>query len=342
MKRLIAEWEEQSFIQLIFPPQKSDWNIYYNDILAYYESLIKVISKYTNVHLICEDEKLFEKIGKNIKPLISQLSICKTNDTWARDNSVISVEENRKIKLLNFSFNAWGKKYPFLLDDEMNENLANKYLNPMKNINFVLEGGAIDTNGQGIILATKNAVLNPNRQANEFKNQEEILKNKYEDLFAKEFGIKKVLWLKNGFLEGDDTDSHIDNLARFIDKNTIAYLKSYNESDTNFVALKKMESELKNFKNLDNKPFDLLPLPQTSPKYFEGKKLPCSYLNFLFLNNALIVPIYDKKYDRIMLKLLQDKLKNIQIIGINSLIPLRQGGSLHCLSMQFPKGVKIK
>ncbi len=346
MKRLIAEWEKQSFIQLILPPQKSDWNIYYDEILAYYETLIKLISKYTDVHLICEDEKLLERLGKNIRPFIKKISICKTNDTWARDISAISIEENGTIKLLNFSFNAWGDKYPFLLDNAMNENLANVYLNPMKNLNFILEGGAIDTNGQGIILTTKNAVLNPNRYQNKHSNKypkkEDISKNDYENLFIKELGAKKVLWLENGFLEGDDTDSHIDNLARFIDKNTIVYLKSYDKNDTNFIALEKMESELKKFRNLINEPFSLLPLPQASPKYFNGKKLPCSYLNFLFVNNALIIPIYDKKYDRIVLKLLQDKLKNIQIIGINSLVPLRQGGSLHCLSMHFPKGVELK
>lgn len=328
MKRLPAEWEAQSFIQLVFPPIQSDWSDYFDEVCAYYEKLIKIIKQYEEVLLVVENETLEKRFGA-----LCQTVLCKTNDTWARDVSVLTIEEEGSTKLLNFHFNGWGGKFDATLDNQMSQYIAHKYSSPMEDIDFILEGGAIESNGEDIILATKEAVLNPNRQ--------NIDEKECEALFALWFGTKKVLWLDNGYLAGDDTDSHVDTLARFITKDTIAYVKCEDKEDEHYEALMKMEEELKNLKDCNGNPFTLVSLPHVKAKYYEEERLPATYANFLFVNGALLVPTYNDDFDTIALQTLQEALPNIDVVGVESSILIRQHGSLHCISMQFPKGVKL-
>lgn len=187
--------------------------------------------------------------------------------------------------------------------------------------NFILEGGSIDSNGE-ILLTTRQCLLS--------KNRNRLSQSKITQKLKKYFGARKIIWLENGFLEGDDTDCHIDNLARFIDKKTIVYLKCYDRFDTHFRALEAMERELQKL------PFNLVPLPLPKAIFYKNRRLPASYVNFIFANNAMLVPIFgDNKADKIALATFKKLAKNREIIPIDSNVLIRQGGGLHCLTMNL-------
>lgn len=322
--RLPAEWEKQEYIILVFPNIKSDWKHSIKDIQNSYILLIKTIIKHQKCMVLCDEKEQLEQIFPQSKKI--QFIQIETNDTWIRDFGAICIYENSKLKLLNFKFNAWGEKFDYKKDSAINTKLKEMkiFKAPMKNIDFILEGGSIDTNGQDTLLTTQNCIFNKNR--NPKLSKEKILK-----ILRKTFGVKEVIVLKNGSLIGDDTDSHVDTLARFLDTQTIAYAKCYDKNDKHYIPLKKMEYELK------KTDFNLVPLPLPSPKYFQNHRLPATYLNFIFINNALIVPIYKDKNDKITLKTLQDFFPTRDVIGIDASIFIREHGSLHCATMNFYK-----
>jgi agmatine/peptidylarginine deiminase len=320
-KRLPAEWEKQKFILLAYPHLETDWNEYLSEVLIDFDRFVLSIAKYQKVVLLSNpNQKLNENIinNQNVE-LIEYI----TNDTWCRDFGIISVSQNDDISYLDFIFNSWGSKFESNLDNLANNFLYQKgILNNIKSIDFILEGGSIESNGDGVLLTTEKCLLNNNRNSDFSKKQlEEILK--------KELGIKKILWLKHGFLIGDDTDSHIDMLARFVDKNKIAYVKCNDENDIHYEELFKMEQELKEFTQ-----FELIPLPMPKEKFYNNSRLPCSYANFLITNDAVFVPQYGDLYDRNALDILKLIYPKKDIIGIKSDVFIRQSGSLHCLSMQ--------
>jgi agmatine/peptidylarginine deiminase len=165
-------------------------------------------------------------------------------------------------------------------------------------------------------------------------NQREI-----EDYLKITFDLQKALWLSSGYLAGDDTDSHIDTLARFCDSNTIAYVQCEDPDDEHYEALKRMEEELKTFRTLDNASYQLIPLPMADPVYEDGQRLPATYANFLIINSAVLVPFYNSEKDQIAQIQLQKAFPDRDIVGIDCRSLIKQHGSLHCVTMQFPKGV---
>ena len=250
---------------------------------------------------------------------------CDTNDTWIRDYGAIDIFKNDKLQALNFTFNAWGNKYESSLDNEVNEKLFSlKFKENLQNLDFILEGGSIDFNGKGVMLTTTTCLLNDNRN----KLSKEILDKKLKEIF----GLKDIIWLENGFIKGDDTDSHVDTLARFIDENTIAYSICEDKNDENYECLKAMEKELLKTN------FNLLPLPLPKPIYYKEKRLGATYANFVFVNNALIVPVYDDKNDELIMQNLQKTLPTKKIIPVNAKVFIRENGSLHCSCQNRYKG----
>ena len=185
---------------------------------------------------------------------------------------------------------------------------------------MLFRSGSIDTNGK-VLLTTTECLLNDNRNQ---QSKEEI-----ENTLKKYLKVQEVLWLENGVIIGDDTDSHVDTLARFIDENTIAYSSCEDENDENYASLKALEDELKKTK------YNLIPLPIPSPKHYNGKRLGCTYANFVFVNDALIMPCYDDKNDELVRQKLQKALPNHKIILVNALVFVRQNGSLHCSCMNI-------
>jgi len=272
---------------------------------------------------------------KSLFPNKKNLTFVKINsdDTWSRDFGGITVNDNGKLTVLDFQYNAWGKKFPYKLDNEITKQLKIKGLLKKythKSISFVLEGGAIESNGDGILLTTTKCLMEENR--NPLLSIHIIEKRLMEY-----FGCKKVLWLNHGYLEGDDTDSHIDTLARFVNTDTIVYQSCDDKNDVHYRELQKMEKELKSFKQPNGQAFNLVALPWIEAKYNENERLPATYANFLIINRAVLVPTYQDKNDEKALKMLQELFPKRDIVGIDCQTLIRQHGSLHCVTMQYPK-----
>lgn len=316
LKRAFGEWEEQELIMLSLPHENSDWNEYLDDILFSYENFIKAMIPYEKVLLIGPNLDIFkQRFSKFQNVDFIQIS---TNDTWIRDYGAIDVINGRKTISYDFKFNAWGDKFKSNFDNKVNKILFKNYFKTeLKEIDLILEGGSIDFNGDGVMLTTKNCLLNKNRNSS-------LNKNKLDEILKNLFGLRQIIWLENGFIDGDDTDSHIDTLARFIDKNTIAYSISENPNDKEYNALLRMQEELRNTQ------FTLIELPLPKSKFYNGRKLGATYANFVFINNALIVPIYGDKNDEIVINRLQKALPNRDILGVDASVFIRQNGSLHC------------
>ena len=313
MNYLIPEWEKQEFIQLVFPHKNTDWKPYLNEAIETFIKIAYTIAHYEKV-LICYEDK---NTISHLKHKNFTFKKVKNNDTWARDFGAISVKINNEVKLLDFKFNGWGLKFPSNYDNLISRKIFDIY----KSYNFVLEGGSIDTNGE-VLLTTSKCLLEENR--NYPMTKEEI-----EEFLKKELFIKDIIWLNHGFLEGDDTDSHIDTLARFVNKDTIVYCKCYDKNDIHFDELNKMEKELK------KTPFNLIPIPLPTSKYFDNERLPATYINFLIINNAVIVPTYNDKYDKTALKIFKEIFKDREVIGIDASVLIRQHGSIHCITKEY-------
>lgn len=322
MIKTIAEWSEQEYLILALPHENTDWKAYLDEIKHSYIELVKIVSKYQKVLLIAPNESDFKPF-KDMKNL--EFFICETNDTWIRDYGAIDILKDGKLSSLNFIFNAWGDKFQSKLDNEVNEKLFKaKFKTRLENIDLILEGGSVEFNGQGTMLTTTKCLLNDNRN----KLSKEFLDKKLKELF----NLNKIIWLENGFIRGDDTDSHIDTLARFIDENTVAISSCTDEQDEHYAELLAMKKELL------KEDFKLLELPLPSAKFYEGKKLAATYANFIFINNALIVPTYNDKNDELVLQKLQKALPDKDVIGLDALVFVRQNGSLHCSCQNRFKG----
>jgi len=324
VKRLPAEWEKQELIMVCFPHFQSDWVYCLDEITETYIQIVTKISLYQKCLIICDDISRVKSILKNANVLNKNMFLIqiKTNDTWIRDYGCIDMIDKDKIISYDFIFNGWGLKFDAFLDNKFNQKLNEKQiLNTfLVKKDFVLEGGSIDTNGKGVLLTTKKCLLEKNR--NPTLSQQSI------ELFLKNnFNLNKIIWLEHGYLRGDDTDSHIDTLARFIDEKTIVYTKCEDENDEHFEELQNMEKELK------NSGFDTIALPLPSPFYFKGERLPATYINFLFINGAVLVPQYNDKKDKEILDFFKSFYINLDIIPIDSTILIREHGSIHCATM---------
>lgn len=324
MTRTLAEWSEQELLLVALPHENTDWKPYLDEIVKAYEDFVRAVSAFQKVLLIAPNERIFEQ--KFAKFDNVSFFKCPTNDTWIRDYGGIDISENERLITLNFSFNAWGNKFQSELDNEVNSRLFSEYFHSeLKNVNLILEGGSVEFNGKGVMLTTKKCLLNANRNAH--LSQDEL-----EKKLKSIFGLEKIIWLENGFIKGDDTDSHIDILARFIDENTIAHCICEDKNDEHFAPLNLMKKELL------QTGFKLIELPLPKPKFYENKRLGASYANFVFVNNALIVPIYDDKNDERVCEILAKALPQRQIIPVRAEIFLRQNGSLHCSCQNRFKG----
>ncbi len=332
MYRLPAEWERQEFVMLSFPHSKSDWRCCLDQIISTYIQMIDKISLYQKCLVICDEISRVQNILNNAGILNKNIIFTQiqTNDTWIRDYGCIDVSDENKILSYNFTFNGWGLKFNASLDNKFSQSLYDKKIvdSTLKTENFVLEGGSIDTNGKGILLTTRKCLLENNRNP----RFSQLL---IESFLKNSFNLSKIIWLENGYLKGDDTDSHIDTLARFIDEKTIVYAKCEDKKDEHFNELNKMEDELK------GSGFDLVPLPLPSPVYFNNKRLPATYINFLFINGALLVPQYNDKNDLKILDFFKSFYANLDIIPIDSTILIREHGSIHCATMNRRAKIRI-
>jgi len=330
VKYLIAEFEEQSFTQIIFPHAKTDWAEYLDEAQESFINIINEIIKYQKCLVVCadvEDVKSRFKVDKNLFFIEYE-----TDDCWARDTSALCVKDGKRVKLLDFNFNGWGNKFKASKDNEMTKNIQHIYSSKPRHVEFVLEGGAVESNGSGVVLTTSTCQLNKNRNPN--LNSIEITQKLNETL-----GATQILYLEHGYLAGDDTDSHIDTLARFIDKQTIMYVRCEDQEDEHYIELKLMEKELQTIAKKYN--FKLIALPFPHAIYHEDERLPATYANFLFVNGAILVPTYNLKEDEEALQIFKQTFQDRDIVSINCSTLIKQHGSLHCVTMNFASGVTL-
>ncbi|HAC62813.1 MAG TPA: agmatine deiminase [Cyanothece sp. UBA12306] len=346
MYLLPAEWYEQDGIMLAWPHQNTQWLGMLDEIEPIYLNLCQEITKRQKLLLVVSNEELKSRIvnllfSRNIDLGRVQFVIAVNNDIWVRDYGPITlINEKGELKILDFVFNGWGNKYEStryqsFLDDQINRRIISECTNKevkTESIAFVLEGGAIDSDGRGTLLTTKSCLFNPNRNPKFDQTQiREFIKEK--------LGITTIFCLENGYLEGDDTDGHIDTLVRFAPNNTLVYITCDNEADSHYHNLKQLEAELKALPTPDGQAYHLIGLPWPQPKYNqEGDRLPASYANYLIINGAVLVPMYRDKADEKALMQIQKAYQDHEVIGIDCLPLIREFGSLHCMSMQLPKG----
>jgi len=330
MRQMPAEWEKQQCILMSFPHEETDWNDgNLNESLSPFIRIAQAIAYGQAVYIIGKDKNKISSMFCSTRNM-TFIEI-PTNDTWIRDYGYISIKENEEKKLLDFTFDGWGGKFEASLDNSVNSTLHKKGymgITALEKIDFVLEGGSIESDGEGTILTTSACLCNPNRNGG-------LSKEEIEEKLKTYLGAQRVLWLEYGYLAGDDTDSHIDTLARFINTETIAYVKCDNKEDEHYKPLQQMETQLKTFYTQEGKPYTLIPLPMTDAIYNDEKKrLPATYANFLICNHALIYPTYGDKHDKIAHEIFTNLFPKKEIIPINCLKLIEQGGSLHCSTMQ--------
>lgn len=332
-RRLPAEWEPQSAVQFTFPHADTDWADILEEVRPCFVEIIEIISRYEKVLVVCRDQNEVQPLLKNAVQENLILVDCPSNDTWARDHGGITILEDEKPVILDFVFTGWGLKFPAYLDNLITGRLHQQgiFKAAIRPGGLALEGGGIESDGQGTLLTTTECLLSPNRNPH-------LDQSATEEKLKELFGLKRVLWLHNGYLAGDDTDSHIDTLARFCSVDTIAYVQCTDPEDEHYAALQAMEKELQAFKTLAGKPYELIPLPMASACYAEdGHRLPATYANFLIINGAVLVPTYEVPEDELALVQIRKAFPQQEVIGVNCRSLIEQHGSLHCISMQYPE-----
>ena len=337
-RRLPAEWEAQDGVLLAWPHGATDWLPILSDATKVFTAIVRAISSYETAVIVTPEPAAVERLLADSGAVMENVRLYRieSNDTWSRDFGPLTVMENGEPKLLNFGFNGWGLKFPAFLDNCITSHLyaegAFSGLQ-LETIGLILEGGSIESDGRGTILTTAECLLSPNRNPH-------LSRAAIETELKHRLGAAHVLWLENGYLAGDDTDSHIDTLARLAPDDTIVYAACDDTTDEHYQPLKAMEDELQALRTRDGHPYRLLPLPWPQARFDgDGGRLPATYANFLVINGAVLVPTYDDRSDAAALEVIRQAFPDREIIGIDCLPLIEQHGSLHCVTMQLPQGV---
>lgn len=341
--QLPPEWAPQNAVLLAWPQPDGDFGPWLPEVESNYCALAREISCRQRLIIACQNTTH----RLHIESLVSGQAdmtrvtfvILPYNDCWVRDTAPITVLKDGQPLLLDFQFNGWGGKYDCSLDVCLAQNLIKTglFADPAQAaIAMVLEGGSIEVDGQGSLLTTKRCLLNPNRNPS-------LTREQIEATLRQCFGVERLLWLDFGHVAGDDTDAHVDTLARFCNPDTIAYTACDDPSDPQYDELEQMRRQLAGFTTLDGRPYRLVALPIPKPIYAEnGQRLPAGYANFLIINGAVLVPVYNGPADAVAVQRLAECFPERSIVPINCLPLIRQYGSLHCATMQFPAALLIR
>ena len=349
-KRLPAEWEPQAFVQLTWPHEGTDWKDVLPEVEECYRRIaIEILKREPLLIVTAEDRDPLQDINwldlndddEEMPPYFFPYYIvhCPTNDTWARDHAFITLVKNGECQLLDFQFNGWGMKFAAGDDNQINSYVwaqeASRLLRgpySYKNqLDFVLEGGSIESDGRGTILTTTSCLLSKNRN-------ESLKKKDVAQELRRRLSCSRILWLQHGCLAGDDTDGHIDTLARLCPNDTIAYVRCEDPLDEHYEVLEQMEAEIEALRTREKEPYRLVALPMPKPIYdSEGNRLPATYANFLVVNGAVLYPTYNQpEQDALAACRLQLAFPDHEIVGIDCSVLILQHGSLHCATMQYP------
>ena len=321
-------WEPQWGVQLTWPHAQTDWAPMLDEITATYHEIAREIAKRENLLIVGPSA------NAHLSPLTSHLSPLETNDTWARDHGFITLTDDEgHHRLLDFCFNGWGEKFPAELDNAINRRLYDEgklggdYVDCL---DFVLEGGSIESDGRGTVFTTTGCLLAPHRN-------QPLTKDDIEERLKRELHAERILWIDHGNLTGDDTDGHIDTLVRICPDDTLLYMGCDDPDDEQYDELRLMEEQLKTFRTIDGRPYRLKKLPMPRPIYDGDDRLPATYANFLIINGAVLCPTYAQPdLDAEALRIIGEAFTDREIVGIDCRSIIKQHGSLHCCTMQFP------
>ena len=324
-------------VQLTWPHKDTDWGPMLDEITAVYEEMAREITKREGLLVVAPENLL-----PHLRHLTSYILPLTSNDTWARDHGFITVKEPSDIRhqtsdivLLDFCFNGWGEKFEADLDNAINRHLYERGMvkgTYENHLDFVLEGGSIESDGKGTVFTTECCLMAPHRN-------QPLTKQEIEDRLKRWLGAERIVWLQHGLLIGDDTDGHIDTLVRICPNDTILYTGG----DEDHPDLVEMEKELQGLRTLDGKPYRLLKLPLPHPIFERGERreergerLPATYANYLVVNGAVLVPTYAQPdLDAEALRIIGEAFTDREIVGIDCRAVIRQHGSLHCCTMQY-------
>jgi agmatine deiminase len=333
--RFPAEWEKHESTWLTYPKQNESWPDNFKDVAIEYNLFVKTISYGEKVHINIDDKDLqaaitekLDKNGTNMENII--FHIFPSDDCWCRDHGAIFLINEKKEKVaVDWEFNAWGSKYPFINDNQIASKIGSYLGVEVFKPGIVMEGGSAESNGTGTLLTSTSCLLNNNRNS-------KLTKPEIEKYLCDYFCADQVLWLEEG-IAGDDTDGHIDDIARFSDSNTLLIAIETDKNKKDYIPLKKNLDIAKKFRSLNGNPLNIIELPMPEPQYLQDVQLPASYANFYICNIGVIVPVFNCKQDIIALDILSKVFPSNRIIPLNSSRIIHGLGSWHCLSQQEPR-----
>ena len=336
--RLPAEWEPQSAILLAWPHAGTDWAERLDEVEDTFIALVAAIARYQPV-LVCVADADLEAYARarlaSARIDMQRVSFVEVpyNDTWLRDTGPITLAAGAGgFRLLDFRFTGWGGKFEAGEDDQLVARLAGMGIfsnSSVQTIDFALEGGAIDTDGQGTLLTTWQCLSERHPGADRASLSRKLADWLHQD---------RVLWLDHGYLEGDDTDAHVDTLARFAAPDAIVYQACDDPDDSHYRELQAMAEEIAGLRTVDGAPYRRFPLPWPRPVLDQGRRLAASYANFLIVNGAVLMPAYDDPADAPAADVLRAAFPGREIVQVPCRGLIWQNGSLHCLTMQLPQG----
>jgi len=336
--RIPAEWEYHEATWIGWPNNKADWPGKFQPIPLVYGEIVRYISHEEKVRIIVQSnahQKKAEQVLKAVNANLNNVEFYKleTDRNWLRDAGPQFVKNGKnKTVLINFKFNAWAKYDNYKLDAKIPKMISQK-LNleiikaEHKNGEVVLEGGSIDYNGLGTIITTEECLMDSEIQV----RNKEFAKKDYEEVFNKYLGATNIIWLNKG-IAGDDTHGHVDDITRFINKNTVVTVMETRPNDPNYIPLMENREILEGAKLEKGSSIDIVELPMPAPVIFKGERLPASYANFYISNNAVLVPIFNDPNDRIALGILSELFNDKLVIGIHAVDLVWGLGTLHCLT----------
>jgi len=339
--RMPAEWETHAATWIAWPHNPNDWPGKFLSIAWVYADIVRRLSRVETVHILVDDaaaEKRARSVLKRSGANLVQVSFHQwpTNRVWTRDSGPIFVRKaDNSLAVTNWKFNGWAKYDNWQLDDQLPNRVADLLDIPawtptIGEHRVVLEGGSIDVNGAGTLITTEECLLSEVQQRNPGISRKQL-----EKIFHDYLGIDQVLWMNRG-IAGDDTHGHVDDITRFVAKNTIVTVTEPNRTDDNHLPLAENLDRLKSARNPDGQPFEVVELPMPAPVVFEGQRLPASYGNFYIANGLVLVPTFNDPNDRKALNILADLFPSREVIGLHCGDFIWGLGALHCMTQQQP------
>ena len=338
--RMPAEWEPHAATWLSWPRRGGiSFPDRYDEMMPTFAELVRILTLYEIVHINVRDARMEREVRQLLcRGRGSQIALAKvcfhhipTNEPWCRDHGPIFLlrDADADIAVVDWGYNAWGGKYPpYKLDDVVPTKIAHEFSFPVFHPPMILEGGSIDVNGKGLLLTTEQCLLNKNRNPH-------LSRSAIENILRNYLGVAKILWLGEGIV-GDDTDGHIDDLARFVNPATVVTVMESDPVDENYKPLQENLRRLQKMRSLQGRPLRIIPLPMPQPIFYSGQRLPACYANFYIANRSVLVPTFDDPADREALCILQKLFRKRRVIGIRCKDLIWGLGAIHCLTQQQP------